>query len=65
MRGKTVNRYILPDGFVTAAKKNSCSIEKQIISFISKQNSRAEHGEITTAPVGNCLCVCQITFRDQ
>jgi hypothetical protein len=56
MRGKTVNRYIL-GGFVTAAKKNSCSIEKQIISFISKQNSRAEHGEITTATVGNCLCV--------
>ena len=36
-------------------KKNSASIEKQIISFISKQNSRAERGEITTATVGNCL----------
>jgi hypothetical protein len=61
MRGKTVNRYILSDG----SKKDSCSIEKQIISFISKQNPRAEHGEITTATVGNCLCVYQITFRDQ
>jgi hypothetical protein len=46
---------LAPDDFVTAAKKNSSSIEKQIISFISKQNSRAEKGEITTATVGNCL----------
>jgi hypothetical protein len=46
---------LAPDDFVTAAKKNSSSIEKQIISFISKQNSTAEKGEITTATVGNCL----------
>lgn len=46
---------LAPDDFVAAAKKNSASIEKQIISFISKQNSRAERGEITTATVGNCL----------
>jgi hypothetical protein len=46
---------LAPDDFVAAAKKNSSSIEKQIISFISKQNSRAEKGEITTATVGNCL----------
>jgi hypothetical protein len=31
---------LAPDDFVTAAKKNSSSIEKQIISFISKQNPR-------------------------
>ena len=36
---------LAPDDFVAAAKKNSSSIEKQIISFISKQNSRAEKGE--------------------
>jgi hypothetical protein len=46
---------LAPDEFVAAAKKNSSSIEKQIISFISKQNSGAEKGEITTATVGNCL----------
>jgi integrase len=46
---------LAPDDFVAAAKKNSSSIEKQIISFITKQNSRAEKGEITTATVGNCL----------
>src|ERR687885_300276 len=49
------NMKFAPDDFVAAAKKNSSSIEKQIISFISKQNSRAEKGEITTATVGNCL----------
>lgn len=36
-----------PDDFIAAANKNSTSIEKQIIHFISKQNSRAEKGEIT------------------
>jgi hypothetical protein len=46
---------LAPDDFVAAAKKNSASIEKQIISFISMQNSRAERGEITTVTVGNCL----------
>jgi integrase len=46
---------LTPDDFVAAAKKNSSSIEKQIISFVSKQNSRAQCGEITTATVGNCL----------
>jgi hypothetical protein len=46
---------LAPDDLVAAAKKNSSSIEKQIISFISKQNSRAEKGEITTSTVGNCL----------
>ena len=40
---------------MAAAKKNSFFIGKQIISFISKQNSSAEKGEITTATVGNCL----------
>ncbi|MFL6328505.1 MAG: hypothetical protein ACJ706_03015 [Nitrososphaeraceae archaeon] len=49
------NIKLAPDDFIAAAKRNSSSIEKQIISFISKQNSRAEHGEITTATVGNCL----------
>ncbi|MFL6406242.1 MAG: hypothetical protein ACJ71F_04120, partial [Nitrososphaeraceae archaeon] len=49
------NMKLAPDDFVVAAKKNSSSIEKQIISFVSKQNSRAEHGEITTGTVGNCL----------
>ena len=32
-------------------KKNSSFVGKQVISFILKQNSRAEHGEITTATV--------------
>jgi hypothetical protein len=49
------NIKLAPDDFVAVAKKNSSSIEKQIISFVSKQNSRAENGEITTATVGNCL----------
>jgi D-tyrosyl-tRNA(Tyr) deacylase len=42
------------DDFIAEANKNSTSIEKQIIHFISKQNSRAEKGEITTATAGNC-----------
>jgi hypothetical protein len=49
------NIKLAPDDFIAAAKKNSLSIEKQIISFISKQNSRAQKGEITTATIGNCL----------
>jgi hypothetical protein len=36
-------------------QKNSSSIEKQILFFISKQNSGAECGEITTTTLGNCL----------
>jgi integrase len=50
---RTIN--LVPDDFVAMAKKNSSSVEKMIISFISKQNSRAQIGEITTATVGNCL----------
>jgi integrase len=49
------NINLAPDDFVAAAKRNSSCIEKQIITFISKQNSRAEHGEITAATVSNCL----------
>ncbi|HEY6884782.1 MAG TPA: hypothetical protein VI278_12170, partial [Nitrososphaeraceae archaeon] len=50
---KTVN--LVPDDFIAMAKKNSCSVEKMIISFILTQNLRAQRGEITTATVGNCL----------
>ena len=50
---RTIN--LVPDDFVAMAKKNSSSAEKMIISFVSKQNSRAQKGEITAATVGNCL----------
>jgi integrase len=50
---RTINQ--VPDDFVAMAKKNTSSVEKMIISFISTQNSRAQRGEITTATVGNCL----------
>ena len=46
---------LVPDDFVARAKMNSSSVEKMIITFVSKQNSRAQKGEITTATVGNCL----------
>jgi hypothetical protein len=41
---KTINQ--VPDDFVAMAKKNTSSVEKMIISFISTQNSRAQRGEI-------------------
>ena len=37
---RTIN--LVPDDFVAMAKKNSSFEEKMIISFISKQNSRAQ-----------------------
>ncbi len=46
---------LVPDDFIAMAKKNPSSVEKMIITFISKQNSRAENGEITTGTVVNCL----------
>ncbi len=50
---RTIN--LLPDDFAAMAKKDSSSAEKMIISFISKQNSRSEKGEITTGTVVNYL----------
>src|SRR5919199_94240 len=46
---------LAPDDFTEAAKKNSSSIEKQIISFISKQNSRAEKGELNWKKIRRVL----------
>jgi hypothetical protein len=37
---RTIN--LVPDDFVAMAKRNSSSVEKMIISFISKQNSGAQ-----------------------
>jgi integrase len=50
---RTIN--LLPDDFVAMSKKDSSSAEKMILSFISKQNSRSDKGEITTGTVVNYL----------
>jgi len=46
---------LLPDEFVTLAKKDPSGIEKKIISYISIQKKRVENGEITGATVSNFL----------
>lgn len=46
---------LAPDDFIAMAKKKPFAVEKMIITFISKQNSRAENGEITTGTVVNFL----------
>jgi hypothetical protein len=44
-----------PDGFVKLAKNNPKAAEKIIMSFISKEKTRAESEGITPATIGNCL----------
>jgi hypothetical protein len=44
-----------PHELVNAAKQDPYLIEKKIISFISRENLRAESGQITAATVGNSL----------